>query len=53
MTLPRDETDAHKTPAGFDSHLSDVARANLSRWYEHDLGFVRLCYELAPVVNRA
>jgi hypothetical protein len=49
--LPRDETAAHRTPAGFAAQLSDVARANLERWYERDLAFVRLCQELAPVVN--
>jgi hypothetical protein len=52
-SLPRDETVAHKTPVGFQSQLSDVGRANLERWYARDVGFVRLCRELAPRVNRA
>jgi hypothetical protein len=49
--LPRGETVAHKTPAGFDTNLSEVARANLERWYEADVAFVQLCHELAPRVN--
>jgi hypothetical protein len=52
-SLPRDETVAHKTPVGFQSQLSDVGRANLERWYARDVGFVQLCRELAPRVNRA
>jgi hypothetical protein len=51
--LPGDETVAHKTPAGFEGHLSDRARANLERWYERDVAFVRLCRDLAPRVNAA
>jgi hypothetical protein len=51
--LPEDETLAHRTPAGFARHLGDVARANLELWYERDLAFVRLCRELAPLVNPA
>jgi hypothetical protein len=53
VRLPRDETAAHKTPAGFESQLSERGRANLERWYEHDVAFVRLCRELAPTVNGA
>jgi hypothetical protein len=49
--LPRGETAAHQTPAGFDTHLGEAARANLERWYEADLAFVQLCRELAPSVN--
>ena len=49
--LPHDETTAHRTPAGFDDQLSDVARANLERWYEADIEFVRLCRRLAEIVN--
>jgi len=26
---------------------------NLERWYERDLRLVRLCHELAPLVNAA
>jgi hypothetical protein len=49
--MPRDQTVAHKTPEGFEGHLSDRARANLERWYDFDVAFVRLCRELAPIVN--
>ena len=51
--LPRDENVAHKTPAGFESQLSETGRANLERWYAFDVAFVQLCRELAPRVNRA
>lgn len=51
--LPADATTAHRTPSGYDATLSDVARANLERWYERDLAFVELCRELAPTVNAA
>jgi hypothetical protein len=49
--MPKDETVAHKTPAGFDDQLSDRGRTNLERWYEWDVAFVRHCRELAPRVN--
>jgi hypothetical protein len=49
--MPRDETVAHKTPAGFEIRLSDDGRANLERWYARDVAFVRLCRELALEVN--
>jgi hypothetical protein len=52
-SLPRDPTTAHKAPAGSRSELSAVASANLERWYEGDLAFVRLCHELAPRINAA
>src|SRR5205823_6778994 len=45
-SLPRDEKVAHKTPAGFQDHLSETARVNLERWYERDVASVRLCREL-------
>jgi hypothetical protein len=48
--LPHGEA-AHQAPSGFDTELGAVARANLERWYEDDLRFVRLCRELAPRVN--
>jgi hypothetical protein len=53
VRLPRDETVAHKTPAGFESQLSETGRANLARWYAFDVAFVQLCRELAPRVNQA
>jgi hypothetical protein len=49
--LPRGETVAHRTPTGFESQLSDKARANLERWYARDIAFVELCRKLAPEVN--
>jgi hypothetical protein len=51
VAMPRDETAAHKTPAGFDDELSEQGRASLERWYSFDVAFVRLCRELAPHVN--
>jgi hypothetical protein len=51
--MPRDETVAHKTPAGFESQLSERGRANLERWYAWDVAFVQLCRDLAPEVNSA
>ncbi len=53
VRLPRDETVAHKTPAGFEEHLSERGRENLERWYERDVALVQLCRELAPRVNAA
>jgi hypothetical protein len=49
--LPRDEALAHRTPQGFETHLGDVARANLEEWYAADLAFVQVCRELAPSIN--
>jgi hypothetical protein len=46
--LPHDEEAAHRTPAGYDQSLSDVAHANLERWYAQDLELYALCRELAP-----
>ena len=51
LRLPQDETTAHRTPAGFSTELSNVARANLARWYARDIAFFELCRELAPTVN--
>jgi hypothetical protein len=45
--LSGDETDAHRTPAGYETQLSDVGRQNLTRWYDWDVRFHRLCRELA------
>lgn len=53
VTMPRDATVAHKTPAGFDAQLSELGRANLERWYAFDVAFVQLCRELAPELNAA
>ena len=49
--LPADPTVSHRTPDGFSQQLGDEARANLERWYERDIAFVKLCRELAPTVN--
>jgi hypothetical protein len=48
--LPRGDA-AHQAPAGFDTSLSETARANLERWYADDVAFVELCRQLAPRVN--
>ncbi len=53
VRLPQDERVAHKTPAGFESQLSDTGRVNLELWYAFDVAFVQLCRELAPRVNQA
>jgi hypothetical protein len=50
--LPRGDA-AHQAPAEYDSHLRDLARSNLERWYAADLEFVAACRELASVVNSA
>jgi hypothetical protein len=50
VDLPRGEA-AHEAPAGFETGLSEIARANLARWYADDVGFVELCREVAPEVN--
>jgi hypothetical protein len=51
LRLPHNDTDAHRTPAGFSTQLSDVARHNLERWYASDIAFVALCRELAAALN--
>jgi hypothetical protein len=51
VRLPTGDTEAHRTPAGYDDELGPVARANLERWYARDLAFVQLCRRLAPRVN--
>jgi hypothetical protein len=51
LRLPQGDTDAHRTPAGFSTRLSDVGRANLERWYARDIALVELCRRLAPTVN--
>lgn len=48
--LPRGD-EAHRSPAGFDMHLGDTARANLERWYAEDLAFYQRCRQLAPLLN--
>src|SRR5205807_1436666 len=48
--LPQGDA-AHRAPAGFETSLGAVARANLERWYADDLAVVQLCRELATDVN--
>jgi hypothetical protein len=50
--LPRGDA-AHRAPAGLDTGLGEVARANLERWYAEDVVLVSLCRALAAEVNRA
>jgi hypothetical protein len=38
----------HRNPQDIDLHLSDAARANLTRWYERDFEFVDMCGKLRP-----
>jgi hypothetical protein len=48
--LPRGD-EAHQAPAGLDTYLGEVARANLERWYAEDIAFAQRCRELAPRIN--
>jgi hypothetical protein len=48
-SLPGGDTEAHRTPEGFDRHLSESAQANLRRWYSRDIALYELCRELAGV----
>ena len=43
LRLPDDEVQSHANPRHLDRTLVDTAVANLSRWYERDFLFLRLC----------
>ena len=43
LTLPLDETKAHKNPPNLDRHLDGRAIENLLRWYESDYHFILMC----------
>lgn len=42
-TLPTDDVKAHRNPPHLDRHLSELAIANLTKWYARDYDFLRLC----------
>jgi hypothetical protein len=46
VALPSDDLNTHRSPADVDKTLSDVARANLERWYGRDYAFIDLCATL-------
>jgi len=46
VSLPCDDTLAHRTPAGFDRCLSSRAQRNLLRWYSDDVRFYEHCLRL-------
>jgi hypothetical protein len=46
VVLPSDDLNTHRSPADVDKTLSDVARANLERWYGRDFAFIDLCATL-------
>jgi hypothetical protein len=48
ITLPRDDTSAHRRATGPETALPDAARDALREWYAADYDFVRLCREIAP-----
>ena len=46
LSLPEDEVLAHRTPTGFDRHLTPVAKRNLCEWYLEDIHFYEYCLRL-------
>lgn len=46
VELPSDDLNTHRSPDDLDKRLSDVARANLERWYGRDYAFIDLCATL-------
>lgn len=44
--LPTDGVRAHRSPSDVDRSLSEVARANIERWYGADYAFVEYCASL-------
>jgi sulfotransferase famil protein len=46
VSLPADDTLAHRTPLGFDRQLSPLAVENLSRWFAEDIRFYEYCVQL-------
>jgi hypothetical protein len=52
ISLPTDETSAHRSPASANRGLSAEARAALRAWYAADYRFVAICRELANGSSR-
>jgi len=46
VSLPADDTLAHRTPPEFDRGLSPLAVRNLSQWYAEDIRFYEHCMRL-------
>lgn len=46
ISLPEDDTLAHRTPPEFDRRLSPLAERNLTEWYADDLRFYDHCVQL-------
>jgi hypothetical protein len=46
ISLPEDDTLAHRTPPEFDRRLSPLAEQNLAEWYADDIRFYDHCVEL-------
>jgi len=51
IRLPEDDVNAHRSPAGLDTYLGEVAEANLRDWYARDYTFIALCRQLASSIN--
>lgn len=49
VSLPGDDTLAHRTPSGFDRGLSSLAERNLLRWYSDDVRFYEHCLHLRAI----
>jgi hypothetical protein len=46
ISLPADDTLAHRTPPEFDRRLSPLAEQNLSQWYADDIRIYEYCVRL-------
>jgi len=46
ISLPGDDTLAHRTPPEFDRRLSVLAQRNLSQWYADDIRLYEYCIQL-------
>lgn len=46
ISLPADDTLAHRTPPEFDRELSPLAERNLSHWYAEDIQFYERCLRI-------
>ena len=51
IELPRDELQAHRSPADFDKRLDDEAIRNLKIWYRKDYEFLEVCKKLAAEIR--
>jgi hypothetical protein len=51
VRLPTGDREAHRTPDGFETTLSEEGRANLEAWYAGDLAFVRTSRAMARALR--